>query len=211
EREKLLAAMDQPSIDGVNTWFVARAAAAQGLKVAMSGLGGDELFGSYPSFRDVPRLNRLFAPCAHMPQLGLYTRRLTEPLLRRVTSPKYAGLLEYGGSLGGAYLLRRGLHMPWELPRLMDPDMARAGWRDLQTMARLEETSAGIGGSAGDRMSVSALEMCWYMRNQLLADADWAGMAHSLEIRVPFADVRLLEAAGPWLAAHPSLTKSQLA
>lgn len=48
EREKLLAAMDQPSIDGVNTWFIARAAAHMNLKVALSGLGGDELFASYP-------------------------------------------------------------------------------------------------------------------------------------------------------------------
>src|SRR6185369_1805199 len=206
EREKLLAAMDQPSIDGVNTWFVARAAAAQGLKVAMSGLGGDELFGSYPSFRDVPRLNRLFAPCAHMPQLGLYTRRLSEPLLRRVTSPKYAGLLEYGGSLGGAYLLRRGLYMPWELPRVMDPDMARTGWRDLQMLARLDDAPSHIHGTMQERLAVSALEMSWYMRNQLLNDADWAGMAHSLEIRVPFVDVTLFGAAAPFLvtAHHPS-------
>src|SRR5262249_40418277 len=51
---KILDAMDQPTIDGLNTWFVSKAAHELGLKVAISGLGGDELFGGYPSFRDVP-------------------------------------------------------------------------------------------------------------------------------------------------------------
>ena len=211
ERDKLMAAMDQPSIDGVNTWFVARAAASQGVKVALSGLGGDELLGSYPSFRDVPLLARVMGPPARLPGLGVFARRLSEPLLRRVTSPKYAGLLEYGGSMGGAYLLRRGLHMPWELPRLMDPDMARAGWQDLQGIARLDDIAARVPGKPGSHLAISALEMSWYMRHQLLADADWAGMAQSIEIRVPMVDIPFIKAAAPWIAAHPGITKRDVA
>ncbi|MBG9389075.1 asparagine synthase (glutamine-hydrolyzing) [Caenimonas aquaedulcis] len=211
ERERLLAAMDQPSIDGVNTWFVARAAASQGMKVALSGLGGDELLGSYPSFRQTPLLARLAAPFARVPAFGRFVRTLSDPLVRRLTSPKYAGLLEYGGTLGGAYLLRRGLFMPWELPQVMDPDMARDGWRDLQQLARLDGDAAQFHGAGRSRLAVSALEMSWYMRHQLLCDADWAGMAHSLEIRVPFVDVELLRAAAPWIAAHPQVSKRQVA
>ncbi len=67
--------------------------------------------------------------------------------------------------------------------------MARKGWQELQPLLRLEETIQGI---VSNRLKVSALEMNWYMRNQLLRDADWAGMAHSLEIRVPLVDVELL-------------------
>jgi asparagine synthase (glutamine-hydrolysing) len=207
ERERLLAAMDQPSIDGVNTWFVARAAASQGIKVALSGLGGDELFGSYPSFRDVPRITRFARPFSHVPGLGLVVRKISAPLVKRLTSPKFAGLLEYGGTAGGAYLLRRGLYTPWELPDVMDPDMARQGWRELQMVARLN-ASAAVPGSV--RLAVSALEMSWYMRHQLLCDADWAGMAHSVEIRVPLLDAQLLKETAPWFAAYPRLTKRQV-
>lgn len=204
----LLAAMDQPSIDGVNTWFVSQAAASQGIKVALSGLGGDELFASYPSFTDVPRMRALARPFRHLPALGKALRRSTAPWLGRFTSPKYAGLLEYGTTLGGAYLLRRALYMPWELRQVLDRDLAREGWRSLRVRAGLEATTRGIG---SDRLAISALEMSCYMRHQLLVDTDWASMAHSLEIRVPFLDLPLLRTAAPWLAAHPGLLKPAIA
>jgi len=204
ERERILDAMDQPSIDGVNTWFVAKAAAQRGLKVALSGLGGDELFGSYPSFRDIPRMVRLMRHPARIPGLGTGFRRLAAPLIARYTSPKYAGLLEYGGTPGGAYLVRRGLYMPWELPGVLDPDLVREGWRAVDTRAKLNATVDTV---SVPRLAVSALEMCWYMRNQLLRDADWAGMAHSLEIRVPLVDWPLLAAASSVFAAYPDATK----
>ena len=208
QREQLLAAMDQPSIDGINTWFMAQAAASQGIKVALSGLGGDELFASYPSFAELPRIRNLARPFARWPSLGKTLRRATLPMLSRITSPKYAGLLEHGGTLGGAYLLRRSLYMPWELGEVLDADLARQGWQDLQCRTKLDATTAGI---PQDRLAISALEMSWYMRQMLLRDSDWASMAQSLELRVPFLDVPLLRAVAPCLAAHPSLTKSTIA
>jgi asparagine synthase (glutamine-hydrolysing) len=99
-------------------------------------------------------------------------------VLKHLTSPKYAGLLEYGGSYGGAYLLRRGLYMPWELPDILDGEMVKEGWSELNLLMRLEET---VSGAKKAHLNVSTLEMEWYMKNQLLRDSDWAGMAHSLE------------------------------
>lgn len=215
EREKLLAMMDQPSIDGVNTWFIARAAASQDIKVALSGVGGDELFASYPSFTELPRITRLAQPFSRIPNLGERLRQISSPFISRFTSPKYASLLEYGGTLGGAYLLRRGLYMPWELPNVLDPGLARQGLQDLQTIEQLNQTAHSSQFSPFtvncSRLQISALEMSCYMRHQLLRDTDWAGMAHSLEIRVPLVDIPLLQTVAPWLAAYPGLTKSEIA
>ncbi len=205
---RLFHAMDQPSTDGVNSYFISRAAAQAGLKVALSGVGGDELFGSYPSFQEIPRAVSRLRPFAACPPLGRAFRAVSAPVLKHLTSPKYAGLLEYGGTYGGAYLLRRGMFMPWELPDILDADLVREGWSELQTLGALQATLADL---QSPLLKVSALEMTWYMRNQLLRDTDWASMEHSLEVRTPLVDARLLQALGPMLAAQPRPTKRDMA
>ncbi|MBT3988944.1 MAG: asparagine synthase (glutamine-hydrolyzing) [Rhodospirillaceae bacterium] len=188
DQAKLLAAMDQPSIDGVNTYFVAKEAADMGLKVALSGVGGDELLGGYDSFRQIPSLVGKLGWIPGLRPLGAGFRVLSGPVLKALTSPKYASLLEYSSDYGSAYLLRRGLFMPWELPEFMDADIVREGWQALNL---LENMNASIAGIQRPRNKVSLLESLHYMRGQLLRDADWAGMAHSLEIRTPLVDATL--------------------
>jgi asparagine synthase (glutamine-hydrolysing) len=193
---QVLAAMDQPTIDGVNTYFVSRAAREAGLKVALSGLGGDELLGGYPSFDDVPRWTRLFA-VSHVPLVRTMLRAAAEACVGG-GRPKAPALFEYGGTYAGAYLVRRGLFMPWEVRRLLRADTAEEGLRRLGLPGR-EPNVNGAGAFA----KVALLEASSYLRNQLLRDADWAGMAHSLEIRVPFVDATLARRVGPSLAALP--------
>jgi asparagine synthase (glutamine-hydrolysing) len=188
ELSTFFADMDQPSMDGLNTWLVSKAARQSGIKVALSGLGGDEMFAGYPSFSQVPLTARWGRPFAQFPRFATAIRKIAEPLVASITSPKYAGLAEYGSTLSGAYLLRRALYMPWELERILDPAFVQQGLDELRTRSRL---AAGVAGVDNDRLAISALELDWYLRSQLLRDADWAGMAHSLEIRVPFVDVPL--------------------
>jgi len=206
--DDFMTAMDQPSIDGVNTYFVSKIAKEAGMKVALSGVGGDELFGGYPSFKDIPKMVKLFGWSHTMPAAGKAFRWVSAPMLNHMTSPKYAGLLEYGHSYGGAYLLRRGLFMPWELPNVLDADMVKEGWKELQPLLALEKNTSGI---SADKLKISSLELSFYMRSQLLRDADWAGMAHSLEIRVPLVDVTLFRTLLPMLTGKCSPTKQDMA
>ncbi len=191
---QVLQAMDQPSIDGLNTWIVAGAAAEAGWKTALSGLGADELFAGYPSFLEVPRWHRRASWAGWVPGLGSLLRTMLRPLCAVLgLSPKAAGMLEYGRSIGGAYLLKRGLFMPWELPALMGRSAAREGLKRLSLVRRMNQ-QALLG--SNPPAAVSALEQGFYLKNQLLRDADWAGMNHSLEIRVPYVDTTLQQLAG---------------
>ena len=126
-------AMDLPTIDGINTWFVAKAAHEAGIKVALSGLGADECFGGYPSFSDVPRSVHLLRPFGFLPGFGALVRRLMSAAIASGIGvhPKAAGVLQYGSNWAGAYLLRRSVYMPWELDDLLDPALLEEGLRRL--------------------------------------------------------------------------------
>ncbi len=186
----LVNAMDQPTIDGVNMYFVCKAAREAGLKAALSGVGGDEILGGYSDFTEIPRLTRALQWPSRIPGLGTATRGALAPLIARFGSPKYASLLEYGGTSPDAYLLRRALFLPWELPRFLDPDLVRAGLEGLNVQSTLRDALPDV---SEPRLKVCSLVSAWYMRNQLLRDADWASMAHSIELRTPLADTSLWE------------------
>lgn len=191
----IFGAMDQPSIDGINTWFVAKASREAGLKVALSGLGGDELFAGYPSFRDIPRWNAIVGIPSRVPGVSWAYRALANFSGLVKANPKLAGILTFGGSLERAYFLRRSVLLPFELSTVLDPDLVRRGIERLDLLRRIREVSAPRSAPVVSR--IATLESAQYMRNQLLRDADWAGMAHSLEIRTPLVDWRLLQALAP--------------
>ncbi|MEX2453580.1 MAG: asparagine synthase (glutamine-hydrolyzing) [Rhodospirillaceae bacterium] len=206
--DRLCGAMDQPTIDGVNTYFVSRVTAETGLKVAMSGLGGDELFGGYQSFAELPKIVGVLGAVPGMRCAGRMFRKVSAPLVSALTSPKYASLFEFGTTYPDAYLLRRALFMPWELPTLMDPEMAAEGWKRLEAETGLRTQVDRL---PTPRAKISALETTWYMRSQLLRDSDWAGMAHSLEIRVPLVDTVFFRRIAPMLASAAPPGKRDMA
>lgn len=188
-----LAAADQPSIDGLNTFVISRAVRKQGIKVALSGLGADELFGGYPSFRDVPRLARVRRRLSWLPAtVRRGAARVATARQPRAVGRKLSDMMGGTGRLSELYFYRRRL--------LSDREMEAFGIApeavDLST--DYQHPSATDGLDESDAVSaVSQLESRFYQGNMLLRDSDVTSMAHGLEIRVPFLDRRLLDAVYP--------------
>lgn len=191
--EAWLDAIDMPSIDGLNVYVISQAVREHGITVALSGQGGDELFGGYSSFVDVPRLYRLLRRTSWLP--ATQRRRLAElASLGRTAAfrAKAISLAESGADLASLYTHRRRLMAPAQLHALgLD-----AKWLGLDdNFLDAEEMEAMPVDPRDPVWSLGLLESRLYMGNMLLRDGDANGMAHSLEIRVPFLDRRTVDLA----------------
>jgi len=182
-----LAAIDQPTVDGFNTYFVSKAARGAGLTVALSGLGGDELFGGYATFSDVPRAVAI----AENPVLSMLAR-LGGGFMRNRAGLKLAETGRRQPDALAMYLLRRELFLPAERRALMPrPESADPlTGIDSALLENLRTESCSLGAAT----RISFFEMNLYMRHMLLRDSDVASMAAPIEYRVPFLDHRMVEA-----------------
>lgn len=185
-----LSAMDQPTIDGINTFLISRSANEVGLKVALSGLGGDELFGGYPSFQLIPKLMQRKKLLKYIPFLR-WGAGLSKNLFPSDQATKLEHWLQ--GKLSGAheYFLIRALFCQDPVSDLFaDAKLAQTEIEKdyLRTQNQVEQF-------ATDDVfnQISYLETFHYLQNMLLRDVDMMSMAHPLEVRVPFMDHRLVE------------------
>lgn len=199
EEEQLLEAlpgainsMDQPTIDGINTYIISRAAKEAGLKVVLSGLGGDELFGGYPSFSLVSQLQQ------KKKLLDLFPNFLTKfgtNLLKKTMPSDQSDKLEHWleGKLSGPheYFLIRALYCENQVCDLfVDQDITK---KEIINYYELTNKLLNDLKINGDFTLVSYLEITHYLQNMLLRDTDMMSMSIPLEVRVPFMDHKLVE------------------
>ncbi|MDB4948969.1 MAG: Asparagine synthetase [Gemmatimonadetes bacterium] len=187
-----LDASDQPTVDGINTYFVSQTARQAGLTVAMSGLGGDELFGGYGNtFGGVPRLLSAVAAARSVPGGGALASALLGLHPARERTAKVRDAFRRPPSRASAYLACRGLFSPSQVRALVRPEVWEAAAAGFDPVAHL----GGLAGSPNGPVFnwVSRAELGSYTHQQLLRDTDAMSMAHSLEVRVPLLDHRLVE------------------
>jgi asparagine synthase (glutamine-hydrolysing) len=186
-----LCAIDQPTIDGLNTFLVSRATRAAGIKVALSGLGGDELFAGYSNFKTVPQMERFSKFWGQVPGFLRSTVASAYSDLSSVSdqSRKLATMADQEDCAPHPYFLSRMLFTPRQIDFLMPSCDSETKDRAEASMQRNLSETADL-----DPINrVSYLEMRCYMRNTLLRDSDVMSMAHGLEIRVPLIDHQLAE------------------
>jgi len=192
-----LCAMDQPTIDGINTYLVSAKTRAAGVKVALTGLGADEMFAGYSNFRRVPKMEAFSRRFGRLPRL-----------VRRPLSASVALFAGKGDRSRKLAELVAG-HDSTLQPNFVDPyflvrTLFGAAEREALVNAGLEDSESAFESVLRESIAqssnldpvnrVSYLESHWYMRNTLLRDSDFMSMAHGLELRVPFLDRALVEA-----------------
>ncbi|MGI8897555.1 MAG: asparagine synthase (glutamine-hydrolyzing) [Pyrinomonadaceae bacterium] len=193
--DEAVGALDQPSIDGINTYFVSWGARQAGLKVALSGLGGDEVFGGYSTFRRTLQYQKISALGSRVPKgwrsaMAAALSGAGEGTVRADATRKLAALWDAPESLPHPYFFARALFTPRQVAELMKGD--KTGRRDLPWWNWLAE-NAQQADHRDSFTAVSWMETRSYLVSTLLRDTDSMSMAHSLEVRVPFLDHLLVE------------------
>lgn len=186
--DDVFEAMDQPTIDGINTFFIARAAKQAGLKTVLSGLGADEIFLGYPHFR----LAELLKKIQQLPLKPVF-QFFSSSVAKSLFGDRYSKLSYFANDdILSFYLGVRGLFTPQETAKILDINES-----EVNDFIINMETSDAHRTSDVQRLNpvdlLSYLELKFYLQNQLLKDTDFMSMRHSIEIRVPFLDHKLVE------------------
>lgn len=203
----IFEAMDQPSIDGINTWYASKAASELGLKVVLSGIGGDELFLGYNNFNKLPLLvkySNLFFKIFLIKKLVKF---ITKIIGNITGNGRWNYFSEWSSTISGAWWLSRSTMCPASVQKIINNKFS--GYLDNFSLNNwiLENTGQLANDST---IALAQIESTMYLRNQLLKDSDWASMFHSVELRTPFVDAKLLIELKPFVGYLKNFPRKEL-
>ena len=200
--------MDLPTNDGLNNFLVSYIAKKKGSKVIISGMGGDEFFFGYPSFKRIPKLNNLLNFFPNSKLINSFFINIVYPFLKKkILNTKYSGIYEYGKNLQSSFLLQRSLFLPHEIKEFLTPETFESGFNELNI---LENMNNDIEGIQEKKLALMYLEIKYYLCSKLLRDSDWASMSHSVEMRTPLVDWFFFKKLLPLLKSNININKKTL-
>lgn len=184
---EILQSMDQPSVDGINTWYASKAAASLNLKVVFSGLGGDELFFGYDHYKKLSFLLNFFNFIKKIPLAAKLINYVFKIVSLITNDKRWRFIVKYSNSNLKLWFLKRSI--------LFSKDKKEKNYSNKLSISEFykeylnEDFKYNFNNT---KIHLSLLDSLFYMRNQLLRDGDWASMYHGIELRTPFVDVELI-------------------
>ena len=200
--------MDMPTNDGLNNYIVSYFAKKNGSKVLISGIGGDELFFGYPSFKRIPTLKKLSKIIPKNKNLNEFLYNIIYNIFFKLNkNTKYAGILKYSHNTFDSFMLQRCVFLPEEIKELVNNKVIHEEIKDFEFQNDIEIKEANF---ENEQLKIMYFEIKYYLCSKLLRDSDWASMANSVELRTPFVDWFFFKELLPILKSNMNISKRSM-
>tara|TARA_B100001250_G_scaffold413378_1_gene447316 strand:+ start:1581 stop:3374 length:1794 start_codon:yes stop_codon:yes gene_type:complete len=200
--------MDMPTNDGLNNYVVSYFAKKKGSKVLISGIGGDELFSGYPSFKRIPIMRKISKVIPNNKNIQKILYDITYKILSKFNkNTKYAGVLKYSHNTFDSFMLQRCVFTPEEIADLINTKIIDEEMSDLELQQQKEINDKDF---ENEQLKIMYFEIKYYLCSKLLRDSDWASMANSVELRTPFVDWFFFNELLPLLKSNIKISKKNM-
>tara|TARA_Y100000741_G_scaffold363361_1_gene351418 strand:- start:108 stop:1901 length:1794 start_codon:yes stop_codon:yes gene_type:complete len=200
--------MDMPTNDGLNNYVVSYFAKKNGSKVLISGIGGDELFFGYPSFKRIPIMRKISNIIPSNKNLQKFLHKIVyKILLKSNKNTKYSEVLKNRHNTFDAFMLQRCVFTPEEIIELINSKVIDEKINDLEVQKENEINDKNF---ENEQLKIMYLEIKYYLCSKLLRDSDWASMANSVEMRTPFVDWFFFRELLPILKSNIKISKTNM-
>ena len=203
---KIIEAMDQPSIDGINTWYASKAAAKLKLKVVFSGLGGDEIFFGYDHFKKIPLTYNYFNNAKKIPLVHSFLNYIFKLYSLMKKDDRWTFISQSSNSIFSLWYLKRSIFTK----KYINNENLTSKTNNFSKLYNELAKTENLHDFTNAKIKISYLDSIFYMRNQLLRDSDWASMFHGIELRTPFVDVYLLSKLKDIMNNYSSLKNKEI-